>query len=49
MIIFDILIGITSLIFVGEVVVQKLPQGNSFVKWWREHIIGKLPDDNPNF
>ena len=49
MIIFDILIGITSLIFVGEVVVQKLPEGNSFVKWWREHIIGKLPDDNPNF
>jgi hypothetical protein len=49
MIIFDILIGISFLLFIGEVVVQKLPEGNSFVKWWREHIIGKLPDDNPNF
>jgi hypothetical protein len=49
MIIFDILIGISVLIFIGEVVVQKLPEGNSFVKWWRKHIIGQLPDDDPNF
>ncbi len=49
MIILDILIGISVSLFVGEVIVQKLPEGNSFVKWWREHIIGKLPDDDPNF
>ena len=49
MIIFDILIGISVLLFIGEVVVQKLPEGNSFVKWWRTHIIGKLPDDDPQF
>jgi hypothetical protein len=49
MIIFDILIVITLLIFVGEVVVQKLPERNSFVKWWRKHIVGQLPDDDPNF
>lgn len=49
MIIFDILIGISILLFIGEVVVQKLPKDNSFVKWWRTHIIGKLPDDDPHF
>jgi hypothetical protein len=49
MIIFDILIGVSVLLFIGEVVVQKLPEGNSFVKWWRKHIIGRFPDDNPNF
>jgi hypothetical protein len=49
MIIFNILIGISFLLFIGEVVVQKLPEGNSFVKWWRNHIIGKLPDDDPRF
>ena len=49
MIILDILIGLSFLLFIGEVVVQKLPQGNSFVKWWRTHIIGKLPDDDPRF
>jgi len=49
MIIFDILIGISFLLFIGEVIVQKLPEGNSFVKWWRTHIIGKLPDDDPRF
>jgi pSer/pThr/pTyr-binding forkhead associated (FHA) protein len=49
MIIFDILIGISVLLFIGEVVAQKLPEGNSFVKWWRTHIIGKLPDDDPHF
>ena len=49
MIIFDILIVITSLIFIGEVVVQKLPEGNSFVKWWRRNVVGQLPDDDPNF
>ena len=49
MIIFDILIGISVLLFIGEVVVQKLPKDNSFVKFWRTHIIGKLPDDDPRF
>ena len=49
MIIFDILIGISVLIFIGEVVAQKLPEGNSCVKWWRKHIIGQLPDNDPNF
>jgi hypothetical protein len=49
MIIFDILIGISVLLFIGEVVVQKLPQGNSFVKWWRKHIVTQLPDDDPRF
>ena len=49
MIIFDILIGISFLLFIGEVVVQKLPEDNSFVKFWRTHIIGKLPDDDPRF
>lgn len=49
MIIFDILIGISILLFIGEVIVQKLPQGNSFVKFWRDHVIGKYPDDNPHF
>jgi len=49
MIIFDILIGISVLLFIGEVVVQKLPQGNSFVIWWRKHIIEHLSDDDPRF
>ncbi len=49
MIIFDILIGISVLIFIGEVVAQKLPKDNSFVKFWRDHVIGKYPDNNPNF
>jgi hypothetical protein len=49
MIIFDILIVIALLIFVGEVVAQKLPEGNSFVKWWRKHIIEHLSDDDPRF
>jgi hypothetical protein len=49
MIIFDILIGISVLLFIGEVVVQKLPQDKPFVKWWRKHIVGQLPDDDPNF
>lgn len=49
MIIFDILIGISILLFIGEIVVQKLPQGNSFVKWWRTHVIGEYPNNNPNF
>ena len=49
MIIFDILIVITSLIFIGEVVAQKLPKDNSFVKWWRKHIIEHLSDDDPRF
>jgi hypothetical protein len=49
MIIFDILIGISILLFIGEVVVQKLPQDKPFVKFWRTHIIGKLPDDDPHF
>jgi hypothetical protein len=48
MIIFDILIGISVLLFIGEVVVQKLPEGNSFVKWWRKHIVG-VDNDNPKF
>jgi len=46
---FDILIGISVLIFIGEVVAQKLPEGNSFVKWWRKHIISDFPDNNPHF
>jgi len=49
MIIFDILIVITSLLFIGEVVAQKLPEGNSFAKWWRRNVVGQLPDDDPNF
>jgi hypothetical protein len=49
MIIFDILIVISFSLFIGEVVVQKLPKDNSFVKFWRTHIIGKLPDDDPHF
>jgi len=49
MIIFDILIGISFLLFIGEVIVQKLPEGNSFVKWWRDNVVGKLPDDDPHF
>jgi hypothetical protein len=49
MIIFDILIGISVLIFIGEVVAQKLPKDNSFVKWWRKHVVGQLPDNDPNF
>lgn len=49
MIILDILIGVSFLLFVGEVIVQKLPEGNSFVKWWRDNVIGRFPDDNPNF
>ena len=48
MIIFDILIGISVLLFIGEVVVQKLPQDKPFVKWWRKHIVG-VDNDNPNF
>jgi hypothetical protein len=48
-IIFDILIGISVLIFIGEVVVQKLPKDNSFVIWWRKHIISDFPDNNPHF
>jgi hypothetical protein len=49
MIILDILIGISFLLFVGEVIVQKLPQDKPFVKWWRDNVIGRFPDDNPNF
>jgi hypothetical protein len=49
MIIFDILIVIALLIFVGEVVAQKLPKDNSFVKWWRKHIIEHLSDDDTRF
>jgi hypothetical protein len=49
MIIFNILIGISFLLFIGGVVAQKLPEGNFFVKWWRKHIVGQFPDDDPNF
>ena len=37
------------LIFIGEVVAQKLPKDNSFVIWWRKHIIEHLSDDDPRF
>lgn len=47
--IFNILIGISMLLFIGEVVAQKLPQDNFFVKWWRKHIVGVLSDDDPRF
>jgi hypothetical protein len=49
MIVFNILIGIGVAVFVGEVIVQKLPKDNSFVKWWRKNVIMILPDDDPNF
>jgi hypothetical protein len=50
MIIFDILIVISFSLFVGEVIVQtKLSKDSKFYKWWRKHIIGRFPDDNPNF
>lgn len=48
MIIFDILLGISLLLFVGEVVAQKLPKDNPFVKWWRDNVIG-IDNNNPNF
>jgi hypothetical protein len=49
MIIFDILIGISVLLFIGEVVVQtKLSKDSKFYKWWRKHIVG-VDNDNPNF
>lgn len=50
MIIFDILIGISFLLFVGEVIVQtKLSKDSKFYKWWRKHIVGQLHDNDPNF
>jgi len=50
MIIFDTLIGISVLLFIGEVIVQtKLSKDSKFYKWWRKHIVGQVPDDNPNF
>jgi hypothetical protein len=50
MIIFDILIGISFLLFVGEVIVQtKLSKDSKLYKWWRKHIVGELSDDDPRF
>jgi len=50
MVLLDILLGVSFLIFVGEVIVQtKLSKDSKFYKWWRKHIIGKLPDDDPRF
>jgi hypothetical protein len=50
MIIFDILIGISFLLFIGEVIVQtKLSKDSKFYKWWRKHIIEHLSDDDPRF
>jgi hypothetical protein len=50
MIIFDILIGVSVLLFIGEVIVQtKLSKDSKFYKWWRKHIIGRFPDDDPRF
>jgi hypothetical protein len=50
MIIFDILIGISILLLIGEIVVQtKLSKDSKFYKWWRKHIVGELSDDDPRF
>lgn len=50
MVILDILLGVSFLIFVGEVIVQRLLSKDSrFYKWWRKNIIGELSDDDPRF
>jgi hypothetical protein len=38
-----------SFLLIGEWVANKLPKDNSFVKWWRKHIVGELSDDDPHF
>jgi hypothetical protein len=50
MILLDILLGVSFLMFVGEVIVQtKLSKDSRFYKWWRKHIVGELSDDDPRF
>lgn len=49
MVILDILLGVSFLVFVGEVIVQRLSKDSRFYKWWRKHIIGELSDDDPRF
>ena len=50
MVILDILLGVSFLMFVGEVIVQtKLSKDSRFYKWWRKHIVGELSDDDPRF
>jgi len=50
---------IFSLIIVGVIfvlsilaeryIIPRLSPDNRFVKWWRKHIVGQLPDNDPNF
>jgi hypothetical protein len=47
---FIILLVLFNVFMIVAIIIEKnLSEDHPVMGWWRKHIIGKLPDDDPNF
>jgi hypothetical protein len=47
---FLVLLVISNIFLISAIIIEKnLSEDHAVMKWWRKYVIGKLPDDDPNF
>lgn len=49
-VIFIFLLVVGNLFLIAALIIENnLPENHPVMIWWRKYMVGKLPDDDPNF
>ena len=44
-----VLLMINVFLITALIIEKNFSEDHPVMKWWRNHIVGKFPDDDPNF